>query len=428
MKENNKLTKEAKGYIVCNGLNKVIDLFISTFLVAYLLNITGGNILQISLYYLFVYIGMIVFYSLASYLLHNVNKLYVYRISLVLKCLFLMLIAILREDVAKYIIPIAILYSIESGLYWSSYNCMMTEAISSKSVHKFYGVYNIVGYIVSIVAPIALGFIIDAGSFVKTSIYAFIVCLLIIISTFLLKNRKEENGKLDLKGFINSVTKYKKDFISCYLMCFFNGLRNSTSTIITILIVLTFNSNVSLGSLSSIMAIVGIIVTYLFMKLYKSKYSKILYLCFALSLIGVIAVALDINKVTIVLFNVLYTIAMIIPDNLYSQRRMGIIRITKNHKYAMEHNMLAEASLNAGRVVSYAFLLIGSYYGSIDTFKVLLVINIVMITMYCFYNYVLERRYNGIVFKNDVEKHLKEVEEDCDNYYFYKDSIHKEIN
>lgn len=90
--------------------------------------------------------------------------------------------------------------------------------------------------------------------------------------------------------------------------------------------------------------------------------------------------------------------------------------------------MLAEASLNVGRVVSYGFLLIGSYYNSINTFKVLLVINIVMITMYCFYNYVLERRYNGIVFKNDVDKHLKEVEEDCDNYYFYKDSIHKEIN
>lgn len=428
MKENNKLTKEAIGYIMCNGLNKVIDLFISTFLVAYLLNITGGNTLQISLYYLFVYSGMIVFYSLASYFLHNINKLHVYRFSLLLKCLFLILIAILKENITNYIILVAILYSIESGLYWSSYNAMMTEAISSKSVHKFYGVYNIVGYIVSIVAPITLGVVIDAGSFIKTAIYAFIVCLLMVIVTFVLKNRKEENGKLNLKEFIENTKKYKRDFFSCYLMCFFNGLRNSTATIITILIVLTFNSNVSLGSLSSIMSIVGIIITFLFMKFYKSKYSKILYLCFALCMVGVIGIALDINKVTIVLFNVLYTIAMIIPDNIYYQRRAGIIRITKNHKYAMEHNMLAEVFLNIGRVISYSFLLIGSYYSSINTFKVLLVINIVMITMYCFYNYVLERRYNGIVFKNDVEKHLKEVEEDCENYYFYKDTIHKEMN
>ncbi len=428
MKENNKLTKEAKGYIICNGLNKVIDLFISTFLVAYLLNISGGNILQVSLYYLFVYMGMIVFYSLCSYFLGRANKLYFYRSSLLLKCLFLILISVLKENIATYIVPIAILYSIENSLYWSSYNCMITEAISSKIMHKFYGTYNIVGYIVSIVAPIALGFIIDAGSFIKTSIYAFIVCLAMFFITFLLKNRKEEKASFDLKGFMENAKKNKRDFMSCYLMCFFNGLRNSTATIITILIVLTFSSNVSLGSLSSIMAIVGIIVTFLFMKLYTSKASKILYLCFALSLIGVTAVTLNINKFTIVLFNVLYTIAMIIPDNLYSQRRVGIIRITKNHKYALEHNMLAEASLNIGRVVSYGFLLIGSYYSSINTFKVLLVINIVMITMYCFYNYVLERRYNGIIFKNDVEKHLKEVEEDCDNYYFYKDSIHKEIN
>lgn len=428
MGSNNKLSKEAIGYIICNALSKIIDLFISTFLVAYLLNISGGNILEVSLYYLFVYLGMMIFYSLFSYLFHNANKIHMYRISLLLKCLFLILISLLKEDVAKYIIPVAILYGIESSLYWSSYNCMMTEAISSKSVHKFYGVYNIVGYIVSIVAPIALGVVIDAGSFVKTSIYAFIVCLLMVFTTFILKSRKEENGKFDLKGFKESIQNNKKDFMSCYLMCFFNGLRNSTGTIITILIVLTFNSNVSLGSLSSIMSIVGIIVTFAFMKFYKSKYSKILYLCFALSLSGVIGIVFNISKVTIVMFNVLYTISMIIPDNLYSQRRMGIIRITKNHKYTLEHNMLAELFLNFGRVVSYAILLVGSYFNSINVFKVLLVINIIMITMYCFYNYVLEKRYNGIIFKNDVEKHLKEVEEDCENYYFYKDSIHKTIN
>ena len=44
-----KLNREEKGFVLCNCLSKIIDLFVSTFLVAYLLSITGGNILQVSL-------------------------------------------------------------------------------------------------------------------------------------------------------------------------------------------------------------------------------------------------------------------------------------------------------------------------------------------------------------------------------------------
>ena len=50
---------------------------------------------------------------------------------------------ILKENVASYVIPMALFYGLSSALYWSSYNVMMNEAISSKSIQKFYGIYNI---------------------------------------------------------------------------------------------------------------------------------------------------------------------------------------------------------------------------------------------------------------------------------------------
>jgi cyanate permease len=157
---------------------------------------------------------------------------------------------------------------------------MMNEAISSKSIQKFYGIYNIWGYIISVVAPICLGSIIDAGSFVKTAIYAFIICLILFFSTFLLVSRKEEGDKLNFKGLIEDVkiNKQGRAFFECYLMAFANGLRTSTATLITILIVLTFNSNMSLGSLSSVMSIVAIFVTFIFMRKYTAKKAKIIFL------------------------------------------------------------------------------------------------------------------------------------------------------
>ncbi len=424
-----KLTKESIGYIVCNSLMKIIELFVSTFLVAYLLTISNGNMFNVAMYYIMQYIGLGFFYSLFSSFLHKGNKVYFYRSSILLKCIFLILISLLKERVVDYVIPIALFYGLSSGVYWSSYNVMMNEAISSKSIQKFYGLYNIWGYIVNIVAPIALGSIIEAGSFVTTAIYAFVVCLILFFATFLLVSRKEEGDKLNFKGLIEDVKNSKKGkaFLECYLMTFVNGLRTSTATLITILIVLTFNSNMSLGSLSSIMSVVAILVTFFFMKKYNSKKVKIVFLCAFLCFIGIVGVLFSISKPTIILFNVLFTIAMIVPDNINSQKRMGLIRITGKLKYALEHNVLAEVSLNIGRVISYVILLIASFSNSLNVYKVLLVINLMCICLYCFVIYKIERKYSGIVLKNDIMEHLREVEDDCPNYYHYKGEIKKEV-
>lgn len=430
MGKDGRLTKESIGYIICNCLMKIIELFVSTFLVAYLLQISNGNMYNVAMYYIMQYIGLGVFYSLFSYFLHKGNKVYFYRFSILLKCAFLISISLLKENVVDYVIPIALFYGLSSGVYWSSYNVMMNEAISSKSIQKFYGIYNICGYIVSIVAPIALGSVIDAGSFVKTAVYAFIVCLLLFFSTFLLVSRKEEGDGLNFRGLIKDIkdSKQGKAFLECYFMMFVNGLRTSTATLITVMIVMTFNSNMSLGSLSSIMSIVAILVTFLFMKKYDSKKSKIILLCMLLCLFGVGATVFEISKPTIILFNVLYTIAMIVPDNINSQRRMGLIRVTRKLKYALEHNVLAEVALNIGRIISYIVLMVASFSSSMNVYKILLVINLICIGLYCIIVYKVEKKFSGIVFKNDVMKHLREVEEDCGEYYYhYKDMLHKEV-
>ena len=427
MGKDGKLTTEAIGYIICNCLMKIIELFVSTFLVAYLLTISNGNIFNVALYYIVYYIGLGIFYSLFSAFLHRGNKVHFYRFSILLKCVFLILISLLKEDIVDYIIPVSLFYGLSSGCYWSSYNVMMSEAISSRSIQKFYGLYNIWAYIVNVVAPIALGSIIDAGSFIKTSIYAFIVCS---FATFLLVSRKEDGEKLDFKGFIKDVKESKQGraFVTAYLMSFTRGLINSITTLITIMIVLTFNSNVSLGSLSSIMAIISILITFVFMKKYSARKSKIIFACLFLCIVGVSGILFKINKAFIILFNVLYTIAIIVPDNISAQKRVGIVRITKKIKYALEHNIIAESLLNIGRVISYLPLLIASNSDSLNIYKVLLVCNMVYICLYFLVVYKVEKKYSGIVFKNDLLKHLKEVEGDCENYYHYKGELKKEIN
>lgn len=163
MVKEEKLTKEAIGYIICNCLMKIIELFISTFLVAYLLKISNGNMFNVAIHYITYYLGHAFFYTIFSYFLHKGNKVYFYRIGILFKGIFLILISLLEEDIKLYIVPVSLFYGLSSGIYWSSYNVMKNEGISSKYIQKFYGLYNIGGYIISIVAPIILGSIIDAG-------------------------------------------------------------------------------------------------------------------------------------------------------------------------------------------------------------------------------------------------------------------------
>ena len=116
---------------------------------------------------------------------------------------------------------------------------------------------------------------------------------------------------------------------------------------------------------------------------------------------------------------------MIVQDNLNSQKRMGLIRVTGKLKYALEHNVLAEVFLNIGRIISYMVLLVASFSGSANVYKVLLAINLACIGLYCIVVYKVENKYSGIIFKNDIMEHLREVEDDCENYYHYKGEIRK---
>ena len=106
---------------------------------------------------------------------------------------------------------------------------------------------------------------------------------------------------------------------------------------------------------------------------------------------------------------------------------MGLVRITGNHKFSLEHNVLSEVSLNIGRIISFSSLIIASFFRTTNVYKVLLIINIVTISVYCIGIYFLEKKYAYIISKNDTIKHLKEVEYDCVNYYSYKDKLTKEI-
>ena len=100
--------------MVCDLINSAISLFGETFLVAYFLQITNENISQVSIYYIIVYALL----GIGNYLLGNKIKskpqkrVEIYRIGIIVKSIYILLIVLFKENINQNYILFAILYGI----------------------------------------------------------------------------------------------------------------------------------------------------------------------------------------------------------------------------------------------------------------------------------------------------------------------------
>ena len=121
----NNLDKSANSLMVCEIINSIIDLFLNTFLVAYLLNITNENMSSVALYYVVDYAVTGICMYLIGYFLKKYNLANIYRLGIIIKCIFVILIVFLRNQIQYFLIPIAIILGIAETIYWGACDNMV---------------------------------------------------------------------------------------------------------------------------------------------------------------------------------------------------------------------------------------------------------------------------------------------------------------
>ena len=114
-----KLDKSAKSLMACDLTNSVVNLFGETFLVAYFLQISNENIIQVSIFYIILYTLL----GIGSILLGNIIKskpqkrVVIYRVGIIVKSIYILLIVLFKEDIRQYFIVFAIFYSYNNTNY-----------------------------------------------------------------------------------------------------------------------------------------------------------------------------------------------------------------------------------------------------------------------------------------------------------------------
>ncbi len=382
MKEE-KLTKSAIGIMGSLLINNVLYMFVNTFMVAYFITLTNYDYKQISIYYVLSFIAILLTFLTFGRIIKNKNQVWVFRSGIIAYCLYILMLAFLKEKIVTYFAPLGFFYGIVQGLIWVAAHTLVNEH-TQNNTNKFISFKSIISKILKIFFPIVFGISIDLTSF---SYVAKIVILLsitqFIFSLFIEDKAKTYDKKYNLKEYINLVKNNDK-FKTVYKLCICDGIVNYLlETLIVILTVMTFKTTISLGVITTITAICSILSVYIFQYKLKSNW-KILKICNIMMISSVLLLLINISKPTIIIYNICTAIFLVILSNTGDTKRYEIVSeneiVVKD--YIVEHQVVCEAILNITRIIAYILLFVISLFNNIVLFKILLLLVTIVILIY----------------------------------------------
>ena len=382
MKEE-KLSKSAIGIMGSLLINNVLYMFVNTFMVAYFITLTNYDYKQISIYYALSFIAILLTFLTFGRIIKNKNQVWVFRSGIIAYCLYILMLAFLKEKIVTYFAPLGFFYGIVQGLIWVAAHTLVNEH-TQNNTNKFISFKSIISKILKIFFPIVFGVSIELTSF---SYVAKIVILLsitqFIFSLFIEDKAKTYDKKYNLKEYINLVKNNDK-FKTVYKLCVCDGIVNYLlETLIVILTVMTFKTTISLGVITTITAICSILSVYIFQYKLKSNW-KILKICNIMMISSVLLLLINISKPTIIIYNICTAIFLVILSNTGDTKRYEIVSeneiVVKD--YIVEHQVVCEAILNITRIIAYILLFVISLFNNIVLFKILLLLVTIVILIY----------------------------------------------
>lgn len=393
--EKQKLSISSKCLMICELINTVIDLFLNTFLVAYLLNITNENIGSVAIYYMIDYFITGIFIYVLGFFLKKYNISKIYRIGIVFKCIVVITIVFLKQYIQNYFILIAFILGIAETMYWGPCDNLVGYVTTNKNRTRYTTNKKILRGIIKIVMPVVLGTSIELLSFYKVSTYVLILAIIQVLVSIFVKVENQNSEEFRLKEFLQSLKNNKKidRLKNIYKASILYGvLLDLIPTLVTIIIVMTFKTNFQLGVLNTLFAIFSMIVIFLFKKYYNSKNCKVVLLVGGLiSLISVTSLILNIGKIELIIYNFISNSFIVILEVIFNIERFNNIENGVEEKYIIENQTFIIMIMQIGRIVGYGLLLIASILKNIIYFKIVLLLATICIPIYSLYMYRLQK-------------------------------------
>ena len=358
-----KIKSEQNIIIIIDAIKKIMTIFLGPFLTAYFISTSTNSILNIAIYYIFTYATMALSTLVVAALAEKKNRIKIFRIGIILNFIYILIIILLKEKIINYLPIISILYGISASCYYFPYNLFIINKVKNTERTNYMVKLFITISVVGILFPIIFGSIITITNYILTAVIVLFISLIqIILSFFITDNHNGDLEEYNLKKAWLELKK-NKQVINCLAGEFFIGMNicnRALETVMVILILNSFKTNINLGIITSIVTLLSILVVKIYGLIYnKRDHKKVIIISSIIPLISLIIFLILKTNTTVIIYKFSY---VIFAEILSLVRKIKIFNLSNskivNKSNQCEFNAIREVTLNVGRVTGYTLLLL----------------------------------------------------------------------
>ena len=358
-----KIKTEQNIIIIMDAIKKIMTIFLGPFLTAYFISTSTNSILNIAIYYIFTYATMALSTLVVAALAEKRNRIKIFRIGIILNFIYILIIILLKEKIINYLPIISILYGISASCYYFPYNLFIINKVKNTERTNYMVKLFITISVVGILFPIIFGSIITITNYILTAVIVLFISLIqIILSFFITDNRNGDLEEYNLKKTWLELKK-NKQVINCLAGEFFIGMNicnGALETVMVILILNSFKTNINLGIITSIATLLSILVVKIYGLIYnKRDDKKVIIISSIIPVISLIIFLILKTNTTVIIYKFSY---VIFAEILSLVRKIKIFNLSNskivNKSNQCEFNAIREVTLNVGRVTGYTLLLL----------------------------------------------------------------------
>lgn len=358
-----KIKTEQNIIIIMDAIKKIMTIFLGPFLTAYFISTSTNSILNIAIYYIFTYATMALSTLVVAALAEKRNRIKIFRIGIILNFIYILIIILLKEKIINYLPIISILYGISASCYYFPYNLFIINKVKNTERTNYMVKLFITISVVGILFPIIFGSIITITNYILTAVIVLFISLIQIILSFFITDN--HNGYLEEYNLKKAWLELKKNkqVINCLAGEFFIGMNicnGALETVMVILILNSFKTNINLGIITSIATLLSILVVKIYGLIYnKRDDKKVIIISSIIPVISLIIFLILKTNTTVIIYKFSY---VIFAEILSLVRKIKIFNLSNskivNKSNQCEFNAIREVTLNVGRVTGYTLLLL----------------------------------------------------------------------
>ena len=358
-----KIKTEQNIIIIMDAIKKIMTIFLGPFLTAYFISTSTNSILNIAIYYIFTYATMALSTLVVAALAEKRNRIKIFRIGIILNFIYILIIILLKEKLINYLPIISRLYGISASCYYFPYNLFIINKVKNTERTNYMVKLFITISVVGILFPIIFGSIITITNYILTAVIVLFISLIqIILSFFITDNHNGDLEEYNLKKAWLELKK-NKQVINCLAGEFFIGMNicnGALETVMVILILNSFKTNINLGIITSIATLLSILVVKIYGLIYnKRDDKKVIIISSIIPVISLIIFLILKTNTTVIIYKFSY---VIFAEILSLVRKIKIFNLSNskivNKSNQCEFNAIREVTLNVGRVTGYTLLLL----------------------------------------------------------------------